>query len=243
MRPVLVFTVFLMALAPRAQASGACCAVTQVGAPDPTLGLVFSFADGHEMIGGEEYTLEQLAAVVKVSWPLSRQFTVQGQIGVPFSDLAPHGGMDGMEPAEHGPAMDGEGGFLYGLGLGYRFPEQWDRLDLFASLSGGQSFGRITDRGGEPVDRTFVITEIQGVFLAEFALAEKASLYAGARLYTGRNLLRGGGEPKEKGDREGNMGGVFGLRFRPAESVTVVAEYGNGHTRLFSIGTVITLSR
>jgi hypothetical protein len=138
--------------------------------------------------------------------------------------------------------MTGEGGVLYGAGLGYRIPETWELVDLFASLGAGQSYGRLTDEGGEAVDRTFVISEVQALFLAEFPLFEWGGLYAGARFYYGKNRLESAGEPDLHGEREGNIGGVFGARFRPTERVTVTAEYGNGHTRIYSIGTIIALS-
>lgn len=227
-----VFLLILLALSQTAFPSGACCSVSKGDSKKPSFSLAFSYARSHERFSEETYNFTQQALNLKGAYPITRNLFLQAYIGLPVYSKLSHQASE----------MRGNWGIIYGGGIGYLFPELLKPVEFFASLNATRSHGFLNKmENGEKIDQTVLLTEVQGIFLAELDPFENFSLYTGLRTYYGKNKLRDDRTGKElSGDKEGNLSPLLGVRYAWLKNLGLGAEAGLGHTRVFSLGTFFT---
>lgn len=221
----------LLALPGFVSAGGACCAVSKADPGRQSLALVAASAVNHETVSGSAYELSQQAFLLKLGRPLGKGFTLQAQAGLPTATKLSHQGME----------LSGRGGLIYGAGLGYRLPRFLGSADFHVSAGYTRAAGSLDRDDGISVDREFRISELQGLLIGEAPLTPLASAYAGVRAYSGRNQLKDNrtGE-KLNGEQEGNVAGLAGLRYALTERLSLAADAGFGHTKVFSLGAALS---
>lgn len=228
----LIIVVFFQIFSAKAFSTGACCSVSKGDLKKPTFSLAFSSAWSHEKFSEETYNLTQQALNLKAGYPFMERFFLQAHAGLPVRSKLSH----------HDSEMRGNLGIIYGASIGYVFPEFLEQVELFASFSITRSHGFLKKMETvEKIKKTILISELQGILLAEFDPVEKISLYSGMRLYYGKNKLIDDQTKSEiSGDREGNISPLIGVRYSLLENLGLVAEAGLGHTRVLSLGTLFT---
>lgn len=222
-----IFSVLLLLPHALARASGSCCVLSLNSYDRPTLVLIASTAQSHEHFAGNVYDLSQQAMILKGSYPLSEHVFVSLQVGLPVSTVL-------SSPTR---SSKGTMGYLYGAGIGFVAPEILGPINLIGALSYSRSHGFVNDSVTRN-ERTFLISEVQGSVVAEVNMFDDVGLYGGARLYSGKNQLRGGGAVLS-GEREGSLSPFVGLQIVPWESVGFTAEGTFGHTRVASIAVAL----
>ena len=232
----LLAIILFPSLSGQAYGSGACCAVTKGRSGKINLSVVGSSAWSHEMIADNTYNLTQQAVMLKLGYPFGPGFLLQGQVGMPAATKLSHKALD----------MRGNGGFIYGVGLGYELPQFLKPMEFFASVSytrSQSSLERMEGVGADAIiDQTFFISEVQGLFLGEIDLLSRTALYGGLRLYSGKNQLKDNQtNTKESGEREGNLSPLLGIRQVIMGNVSLVADVGLGHTKVVGVGAVLSL--
>lgn len=212
--------------------SGACCSLSKGKSGRPSIVLIGSSAWSHERIDERTYTLKQFAGILKGALPLTDDFILQAQLGLPINTKLEY----------NSSTTRGNLGIIYGLGIGYVLPEIFEDVEFFTSFGYSRSLGNLKrDENGKDVDQSFRISEVQGILLAETSPVEDISLYGGIRLYYGKNQLDNSRTGVTlSGKREGNVSPLFGLRYSLLEDIDVTAEGGFGHTTVFSLATILS---
>lgn len=182
------------------------------------------------MIADNTYNLTQQAMLLRLGYPFGPGLVLQGQVGLPVATKLSHGSLD----------MKGNGGIIYGAGLGYELPHIFSILEFYASVSYTRSYGSLDKMDDlEDIDQTFRISEFQGLFLGEMDLSSSTALYGGVRAYSGKNQLKDNRTgTRLKGEREGNLSPLAGLRQRLADNLSLVADGGFGHTKVVGLGAI-----
>lgn len=168
---VLLAIVALPALHGSAFASGACCSVSGGDPGRLSVTVAGASAMNHEAIGADTYELSQQALLLKLGKPVGRGFVLQAQIGMPTATKLSHKQMD----------LSGNGGLIYGAGVGYKLPRLFNPVDFSVSASYSRSLAYLDKDMTGTIDQTFHINEFQVLFIGETALAAKTALYAGLR--------------------------------------------------------------
>jgi hypothetical protein len=212
--------------------SGACCSVSKGDSKKPSFSLAFSYARSHERFSEESYNFTQQALNLKGGYPITKNLFLQAYIGLPLSSKLSHQASE----------MQGNSGIIYGGGIGYLFPEFLKPVEFFASLNATRSHGFLNKmENGEKIDQTILLSEIQGILLAELDPLKNFSFYSGLRIYYGKNKLSDDLTGREiSGDKEGNLSPLVGIRYAWLENLSLGAEAGLGHTRVLSVGTFFT---
>ncbi|MEK7721407.1 MAG: hypothetical protein AAB359_03350, partial [Elusimicrobiota bacterium] len=171
--------------------------------------------------------LDQQALILKLGKPLGGGFILQAQIGLPTATKLSHQEME----------LGGNGGLILGANLGYKLPRFLDPVDFFVAISHSHSLGYLARDEAGAVDLTFRIAELQALFIGETALTSKTALYAGLRAYSGKNRLKNNKtRAKTNGDQEGSLAGLAGIRQKLSDKLSLAADVGFGHTKVFSLG-------
>lgn len=210
-------------------AGGACCSVANAGSDKATLTLVGASAMNHEVVGAGTFKMDQRALILKLGKPVGRGFVLQAQAGLPTATKLSHGAME----------LSGKGGFIYGLGVGYKLPSLIEALTFSASVGYSRALGTLDKDETGTIAQSFRINEFQALLIGETALTPKTALYGGLRAYTGKNQLKNNktGE-RFNGDQEGNIAGLAGIRHSLYDNFSLVADAGVGHTQVIGIGAV-----
>ena len=226
------FLFLLFTLSRTAFPSGACCSVSKGDSKKTSFSLTFSYAQSHERFSKETYNFTQQALNLKGGYPITKNLFLQAYIGLPLYSKLSH------QTSE----MRGNWGVIYGGGIGYLFPELLKPVEFFASLNATRSHGFLNEmENGEKIDQAILLSEIQGILLAELDPVKNFSFYTGFRLYYGKNKLSDDRTGSEfSGDKEGNLSPLVGIRYSWLENFGLGAEAGLGHTRVFSLGTFFT---
>lgn len=230
---ILLVTVWMITAGVPSYGSGACCSVSKGETDSISFTMIRSQAKGHERIEDQMFNLNQDAWLFKAGIPLGKGFHLQFTAGIPDAKLTAHQDMT---------LLSGSGGSIYGIGLGYEIPENWDRFNLFVSVSTTRSTSDLTDWNGTAWDGAFIISESQAIVLGEAVLHERAVLYGGYRFYKGRNRLKDhAAVTTQYGEREGNTAELLGLRFKVRPNMHFVLERGFGHSKIWSFGLTYSL--
>lgn len=228
---VLLAIIALPALHGSAFASGACCSVSGGDPGRLSITVVGASAMNHEVIGADTYELSQQALLLKLGKPVGRGFVLQAQIGLPTATKLSHKQMD----------FSGNGGLIYGAGVGYKLPRLFNPVDFSVSASYSRSLAYLDKDMTGTIDQTFHINEFQVLFIGETAVAAKTALYAGLRAYSGKNQLKDNrAGSKANGDQEGSLAGLAGIRHQLSDKISLAADAGFGHTRVLGVGAVLS---
>jgi len=217
--------------------NGACCSVTKGSSEKINLSIIGSSAWSHENVGGNYYNLSRQALMAKISGPIPYGFVLQAQVGWPVYTRLAHQYTE----------MRGYGGIIYGLGLGYELPGLVKAIELYATVNYTRSHGFLDEDVGSfgdigTIDQTFLISELQGIFLGEISLGTGVAVYTGLRAYAGKNQLKDNqAKVTSNGDREGNLAPLAGFRFGLSDTVSLIVDGGFGHTKVVGVGAIFSL--
>jgi|GEM_PF-1809753 len=232
-RVLLISGLTMILLLQIVQASGACCTVSLSERNKPAVTLIASTGWSHEQIAGTMYDLRQHALIGKGMIPLGENLFLTAQLGVPLR----------TELIAKSDALKGSMGYLFGIGVGSVLPQLLPSTNLYGSVSYARSVGNLDQaNSGREIDASFVISEVQGILLAEYEITSETSFYGGARFYSGRNRIHN--ETKNltlSGEREGSVSPLFGIRHAVWEGVSLVGEGSIGHTRIVSFAMAVSL--
>lgn len=216
----------LLLLPEYVQAGGACCAGVRGDPGKFSVTVAGAYASSHEALGGTRHTLRQQALLLSAGIPITHAFSLQALAGLPTE----------TELSRKGRKLEGNGGVIFGVGLGYSLPA-FPGLDFHASAGYSGSSSELDTDGGTAVDMRVMISELYGRLTAETSLGTGARIYVGLKAYSGRTKLHG--QPhlmNETGDREGSLAGSAGLRHSLSERINLVLDGVIGHTNVLSAG-------
>lgn len=226
-KTILMTSVLVFSLFPgTAAAGGACCAGAKGAPGSASITFAAAYASSHEMLNGAHYTLRQSAVLASAARPLTRALNLQFLAGLPLRTSLSRTGRE----------MEGAGGIIYGIGLGYTLRVAAG-LDLHASAGYSGSSSRLDTDSGTATDMKLRISELYASLTAERKLGKSAAVYGGMRAYSGKAELHGGAAAMHRsGHREGSLAVLAGLRRGLSERVGVVVDAAAGHTKVLSAG-------
>lgn len=231
-------------------AAGACCSVIKGGnSKGIYLTLDYSTADNHEEFNNEEFQLIQSALNTKVNYSFGNGIYFSTHLGVPIRSKLTNQPTT-LHHQNHtftSPLIEnkGIGGIIYGVGIGYG--KQIGNLPLIASLtlSTSRSVGYLNEGvNGVKLSQRIEISELQIVALADYQVLSSFSTFGGIRSYRGNNKWVDKNTKQTYSDmHDWNVAPVLGVRYEPNSVIGIVLSGGMGHTRLYSLGFAMNVSK